>query len=33
METLSVWGEFLGGVGVMLSLIFLGVQGLGHLIG
>ena len=26
METLSVWGEFLGGVGVMLSLIFLGVQ-------
>ena len=26
METLSVWGEFFGGVGVMLSLIFLGVQ-------
>ena len=26
METLSVRGEFLGGVGVMLSLIFLGVQ-------
>ena len=26
METLSVWGEFLGGVGVLLSLIFLGFQ-------
>ena len=26
MEILSIWGEFLGGIGVLLSLIFLGVQ-------
>ena len=26
METLAIWGEFLGGVGVMASLIFLAIQ-------
>ena len=26
MESLAIWGEFLGGVGVIISLIFLGVQ-------
>jgi hypothetical protein len=26
MEMLSVWGEFLGGVGVIISLVFLGLQ-------
>jgi len=25
MEMLSVWGEFLGGVGVIISLVFLGL--------
>ena len=26
MELLAVWGEFLGGVGVIISLVFLGMQ-------
>ena len=26
METLAIWGEFLGGIGVIISLIFLGLQ-------
>ena len=26
MEMLSIWGEFLGGVGVIISLVFLGMQ-------
>ncbi|MBM88595.1 MAG: hypothetical protein CMQ41_09490 [Gammaproteobacteria bacterium] len=26
MELLSTWGEFLGGIGVIISLIFLGIQ-------
>ena len=24
METLAIWGEFLGGIGVIISLIFFG---------
>ena len=26
MELLAVWGEFLGGIGVVISLVFLGMQ-------
>ena len=26
MELLAVWGEFLGGIGVIISLVFLGMQ-------
>ena len=26
MEILSIWGEFLGGIGVVISLVFLGMQ-------
>ena len=26
MEILAIWGEFLGGVGVIISLVFLGLQ-------
>ena len=26
MELLSIWGEFLGGVGVIISLVFVGMQ-------
>ena len=26
MEMLSIWGEFLGGIGVIISLVFLGMQ-------
>ena len=26
MELLAIWGEFLGGIGVIISLVFLGMQ-------
>ena len=26
MESLAIWGEFLGGIGVIISLVFLGMQ-------